>query len=250
MDWNIHSNYKGGLLANSKFAGFPEAGVKFFRSLERNNRREWFQPRKETFDSQLKAPMVALVESINGELAKFAPDYISEPQSAIYRIYRDTRFSSDKTPYKTHVAASFRRRGMDKHAAASFYFSISHKEVEVAGGVYMPGPEQLLAIRTHMAENYQQFSKIVGNVKLKTLMEELKGDQLSRVPKGFAASHPAADLVRKKQWLFYVTLEPTIVTTPDVFGEVVKRFKVLTPVVEFLNAPLKPRKPSIEDLLV
>src|SRR5438270_5501706 len=100
-----------------KFPGFPQTGLKFLRSLERNNRREWFQPRKETFDNEVKAPMTALVDAINGQLAKFAPEYITGPTQAIYRLYRDTRFSNDKTPYKTHIAASFRKRGLDKHAA-------------------------------------------------------------------------------------------------------------------------------------
>ncbi len=107
------------------FAGFPPEMIRFFRSLKRNNRREWFQPRKHLFEQHVKAPMLELVGAINTELAKFAPEYVTEPKSAIFRIYRDTRFSADKTPYKTHVAASFSRRGGERLGTGGFYFSVS-----------------------------------------------------------------------------------------------------------------------------
>src|SRR6476646_9496914 len=95
------------------FSGFPAEGMQFFRSLARNNRREWFQPRKHIYDEQVKAPMAELVGALCAEMMRFAPDYVAEPAKAIYRIYRDTRFSKDKTPYKTHIAAVFPRRGME-----------------------------------------------------------------------------------------------------------------------------------------
>src|SRR5207244_3382352 len=104
------------------FPGFPSEALTFLRGLARNNRRDWFQPRKEIFETKVKAPMIELVEAVNAELLKFAPDYINDPKKAIYRIYRDTRFSPDKTPYKTHIAAVFPRRGLDRQAGAGFYF--------------------------------------------------------------------------------------------------------------------------------
>ena len=232
------------------FPGFPEEGLKFFRGLEKNNRREWFQPRKEIFDAKVKAPMVALVEEVNRGLAKFAPEYITDPAHAIYRIYRDTRFSGDKTPYKTHIAASFRKRGLDKHAGGGFYFSVSHREVEVAGGVYMPGPEQLLAIRSHIAEHAGEFRKITTASRLCKLMEELKGEELSRVPKGFSTDHPAADLIRKKQWLYYILLSPEIATSGKIADEVLTRFRAMLPFLEFVNTPLRPARTKAAGILL
>jgi uncharacterized protein (TIGR02453 family) len=104
----------------SAFPGFPAEAMTFYRGLARNNTREWFQPRKPVYDEQVKAPMVELVTALNQAMMKFAPDYVTDPAKAIYRIYRDTRFSPDKTPYKTQIAASFARRGMEKHGAAGF----------------------------------------------------------------------------------------------------------------------------------
>jgi uncharacterized protein (TIGR02453 family) len=222
----------------SGFAGFPEQGMQFFRSLARNNRREWFQPRKPIYDEQVKAPMAELVGALSAEMMRFAPEHVADPAKAIYRIYRDTRFSKDKTLYKTHIAAIFPRRGLEKHGGAGLYFSVSPKEIEVAGGVYMPGPETLLAIRTRLADHHEEFRAIIRGRTLRSLVGELHGEQLSRVPKGFPTSHPAADLVRYKQWLFYVMLDPTLATTPKLMPEIRKRFEAMMPFIEFLNGPL------------
>jgi uncharacterized protein (TIGR02453 family) len=215
---------------------FPPEALKFMRDLARNNRREWFQPRKEIFESTVRAPMLGLVETINAELAKFAPDYIADPKKAVYRIYRDTRFSPDKTPYKTHLAAVFPRRGGERGASPGFFFSISAKEIGVAGGVYEPSPEQMLAIRTWLAENHAAFRKTAKAPE--KLMSKLHGESLQRIPKGFPADHPAADLIKMKRWLYYTTLDPAIATTPKLVSELIKRFKVMLPVLEELNKPL------------
>jgi uncharacterized protein (TIGR02453 family) len=220
------------------FAGFPPEGLKFFESLARNNRREWFQPRKLIYEEQLKAPMTELVTALTAGMMRFAPDYVADPAKAIYRIYRDTRFSKDKTPYKTHIAAIFPRRGLGKHSGGGLYFSVSAKEIEVAGGVYMPEPETLRAIRTHLAEHHEEFRKIVKARKLRTLLGELHGAQLSRVPKGFPCDHVAADLLRYKQWLVYAMLDPKLATTPRLLPEVRQRFEAMVPFLEFLNRPL------------
>lgn len=236
-------------MRRSVFPGFPREAITFFRGLARNNRREWFQPRKEIYETQVRASMAALVEELNRELARFAPAYVTDPRKAIYRIYRDTRFSNDKTPYKTHIGAIFTRRGLDKHAGAGLYFAVSAKEVEVAGGVYMPGPDQLFAIRGHLAAHADEFRKLAKARPLRSLMGDLHGDALSRVPKGFDPNHPAAGLIRMKQWLYYVILDPHLATEPQLFPEVLKRFRVVIPLLEFLNAPLirrQRRDPLVE----
>ena len=224
------------------FEGFPPEALRFFRALARNNRREWFQPRKELFDQHVKEPMLALVTAINGELARFAPDYVTEPNKAVFRIYRDTRFAYDKTPYKDHIAASFGPRGLQKKGAGSFFFSVNHKEIEIAGGVYHPSPEAMLAIRTHLSETHEEFRRLLANRKLRGLLGELKGETLSRVPKGFDAAHPAADLIKHKDWILFDSLDPAPATTPGLLTELVARFRAIAPVLDYLNTPLRARK--------
>ena len=227
----------------SAFAGFPAEGLAFLASLRRNNRREWFQPRKAIFEEKLKQPMRELVGAVNSAMRSFAPDYATDPDKAIYRIYRDTRFSPDKTPYKDHIAASFSRRG-DK-SGAGYYFAISHKEVGIGGGIYMPEPETLLAIRQHLAERHEEFRKIAGARAVQQLFVEVQGEQLTRVPKGYPHDHPAADLLRLKQYLLYVELPPDLAATPALYTEVVKHFRAMTPFVEFLNTPLRGKRREV-----
>src|SRR5690349_6202789 len=102
------------------FPGSSPEAMQFFRGLARNNRREWFQPRKPIFEQEIKQPMHDLVEAVNGAMRSFAPDYVTEPAKAVYRFYRDTRFSKDKTPYKDHIAASFDHRGLAGQGGAGF----------------------------------------------------------------------------------------------------------------------------------
>jgi uncharacterized protein (TIGR02453 family) len=218
------------------FSGFPPEALKFLRSLERNNRREWFQPRKETFDQKVKAPMTELVEAVNAELQKFAPAYINDPKKAVYRIYRDTRFSADKTPYKTHIAAVFPKRGMNKHAAGGFYFHLAPKAIGLAAGSYMPGPEELLAIRTWMLDHHVEFRKAARGPE--KLWGKLHGEEMSRCPKGFDPAHPANDLIRRKSWVYWCEIDVALAESPQLQKEIVKRLKAAAPLVEMLNAPL------------
>lgn len=211
---------------------FPAEALTFLKALEKNNTRDWFQPRKDVFDRALKAPMIEFVEQINAELLKFAPEHITEPKKAVYRIYRDTRFSKDKTPYKTHLGAIFPRRGLGKDSGAGFYFHVSAKGVGVACGAYAPGPEQLSKIRHFIAANEAAFRK------KNKLMGALQGDTLQRPPKGFHPDDPAIDLIKKKQWYCWVELDAKLATSPKLKSEITKRFKEVAPLVELLNKPL------------
>jgi uncharacterized protein (TIGR02453 family) len=230
----------------SVFPGFPAEGLEFFRKLQRNNRREWFQPRKATFETTMKQPMRELVSAVNDSMKGFASEYVTDPDKAIYRIYRDTRFSKDKTPYKDHLAASFPRHGMPE--GAGFYFAVSHKEVAIGGGIYMPAPATLRAMRGHVAAHHLQFRKIISTRTVRQLFQGLQGEQLTRVPKGFCREDPAADLLKYKQFLLYVELAPELATTANLYPEVVKHFRTIAPFLEFLNAPLaRKRKPLLPE---
>lgn len=221
----------------SRFPGFPPEALDFFRGLARHNNRDWFQPRKPIFEEQVKRPMRELVEALNGALQGFAPEYITDPDKAIYRIYRDTRFSKDKTPYKDHIAASFHRRGTGPHKYGGYYVEVSQRNVGVGGGVYMPDPDVLLAIRRHIAENHAELRKILAAKPVRKLLGEMWGEQLARVPKGFCSTDPAADLLRFKSFILYTELPPDLATSRKLHGEVLQRFRVMKPFLDFLTAP-------------
>jgi uncharacterized protein (TIGR02453 family) len=220
------------------FTHFPPATLKFLAQLKRNNNRDWFNEHKATYETAIKAPSLAFADAMNAGLARVAPAYITEPKQAVYRIYRDTRFSADKTPYKTHTAFLFRRSNMGKHDSGSFYVGISPDGVELGGGVYMPGPEQLMAIRLHLAGHHKRFEKLLANAKLRQLAGELKGTALTRPPKGFDTGHPAGEWIRRKQWFFFQTLPATLATSPELIPVLSKAIGAMIPAVEFLNEPL------------
>lgn len=224
------------------FPGFPPEARTFFEELERNNNREWFQPRKERFEQFVKAPMLELVSVVNQGLERGLSDYTTEPKKAMLRIYRDTRFSADKTPYKTHMAASFSRRGLGEMGASGLFFSVNHKRIELAGGVYDPRPETLLAIRNHLAATHMQFRKAIQRPKLRKLMGELKGEELTRAPKGFQPDDPALDLIKKKRWVFHVMLSASLLTTAELAPEIIARFRIMQPVLDHLDQPLLAKK--------
>src|SRR6266481_4392674 len=181
----------------STFPGFPPDAITFLRALRRNNRREWFQPRKEKYEASIKSPMLELIEALNHEFARFAPDYITPPEKAVYRIYRDTRFSPDKTPYKTHIAGIFPRHNAVKRGGAVFYFHFTATDLLAFAGVYAPDRDELKAYRNLLQE----------------LTGGLQGEQLSRMPKGFPLDHPAEELLRQKQWYVECSLDVKLVTS-------------------------------------
>jgi uncharacterized protein (TIGR02453 family) len=220
------------------FKGFPKESLKFLRSLRRNNNREWFQDHKTIYESALKQPMCDLVEAVGVAFETFAPEMVASTKASVYRIYRDTRFSKNKAPYKTHVAAIFPRKGLDKHRGAAFYLHVSPEELLIGGGVYMPLPEDLQAIRSHIAENSTAFLTILRGAKFRKLFGTLGGEQLSRVPRGFSAEHPAADYLRHKQFLAARTLKPEVATTSDLYDVVIETFRGMLPLVRFLNEPV------------
>jgi uncharacterized protein (TIGR02453 family) len=231
---------------NAKFPRFSPDAIKFLRNLGKNNKREWFQPRKHQYEELIKAPMVQLVERLNDEFAKFAPQYVTIPQKAVFRIYRDTRFSANKAPYKTHVAAIFPLQNTPKNYGSAFYFHFSAKELLVFGGVWSPEREELLAIRTLLQESYQEFQELLRDRKLRSSVGKLKGEELMRTPAGFPVDHPAESLIRKKQWYLEATVGVDLITRPKLLPELVKYFRLMLPVVDFLNRPFarKTEKPK------
>ena len=224
---------------------FTPNALKFLRGLKRNNDREWFEPRKPIYEKELKAPMLAVVEAINHALLDFAPDNVQPPAKAMMRIYRDIRFSPNKAPYKTQVAAWWSRHGLEKTSGGGFYFSVSPTALTVAAGVYMPEREQLLAIRRHLLEHHAELRALLNSRKLKSKLREFEGNRLTRPPKGFPADHPAIDLVLCRQWGVAATLPAEIATTPALVNEIVTRFRLAAPIIALLNAPLvgKPKRP-------
>jgi uncharacterized protein (TIGR02453 family) len=166
--------------------------------------------------------------------------------ACLFRIYRDTRFSADKKPYKTHVAAWWSHQGLEKTSGAGYYFHIDAKEVVIAAGAYMPEKDQLAAIRHWLLDNHLEFRKLLQKPAVRKTFSEFEGNALTRPPKGFPKEHPALDLIRCRQWGLSTTLSASAALDPGFAAELIRHFRLAAPVVDALNTPiaaaLAPRK--------
>src|SRR5437867_10972020 len=161
------------LMDKRAFSAFPKEGLQFLRSLKRNNNREWFQKHRGNYEQHVKQPMSDLIEALHADFQKFAPEMTASPKVSAYRIYRDTRFSKDKSPYKTHVAVVFPRSGLGKHEGAGLYLHISTQELLIGGGLYMPLPEDLNAVRNHIVDHPDRFFAILEHDRFRKIFGSL-----------------------------------------------------------------------------
>ena len=215
----------------------PEA-LTFLRNLARHNDREWFTPRKAVFEAELKEPMLAIVRKVTDAMMDFAPAFVRPAEKCLFRIYRDTRFSANKLPYKTHVAAWWSHQGLEKTSGAGYYFHVSAKDVVIAAGAYMPEKDQLSAIRHWLLDHHAEFRKLLQKPAVRKTFSEFEGNALTRPPKGFPCEHPGMDLIRCRQWGLATTLPADEALKPNFAGTLIRYFKIAAPVVDALNTPI------------
>jgi uncharacterized protein (TIGR02453 family) len=221
-----------------EFSGYSPAALEFLRKLKRNNRRSWFQPRKEIYERELKEPSLALIHAVNVELMRFAPRYVTPPARAMLRIYRDTRFSANKAPYKTHISALFPRTGATRLSGACFYFHFTAEELLVFCGVWNPPADELRLLRAHLAADHARLKKLAAGKTLREMFGAMQGEKLSRMPRGFPSEHPAKELILGKQWYFECTLSPRTLLKHNAASIIAQHFRAAAPFVEFMNQPL------------
>jgi uncharacterized protein (TIGR02453 family) len=217
---------------------FTSKTLAFLRALKRHNDREWFRAHRSGYDEHVRAPLVAVVDSLAADLRRLAPELIASPKASLYRIYRDTRFSEDKSPLKTHVAAVFPCRGLAKHQGAGLYFEVSATHCWIGGGMYMPQTWQLQLVREHIARRYARFRRIVESSDFDQAVGALDGERLQRVPRGFPKDHPAAHHLKFRQFLAGREYPASLAASRRFYSELSKVFRVVAPLVRFLNEPL------------
>ena len=220
---------------------FPPKALTFLRALKRNNDRDWFRARKDQYDTLLRLPMIEIIERLAVDFQIFAPELIATPKASLYRIYRDTRFSENKAPLKTHVAAVFPWRGLPKHQGAGLYFHIALDGVWAGGGMYAPDTSQLQAEREHIAGNIGRLRTIVESPAFRRTIGTLEGEQLQRVPRGFAKDHPAAEYLKYRQFLAGKEFPPRFACSPGFYRGIVGVFRTVAPFIAYLNEPLVKR---------
>jgi uncharacterized protein (TIGR02453 family) len=217
---------------------FTPKTLSFLRSLKRNNDRDWFRARKPEYDRHVRGPMIALIEQLAIDFPRVAPGFVADPKLSLYRIYRDTRFSADKTPLKTHVAAHFPARGVARGEGGGLYIEVAPGGVWMGGGLYMPSSQHLTAIRAQIASTHPRLHKIVTAPAFTNAVGEMTGEQMTRVPRGYPADHPAAHYLRFRQFLGGAEYPAAFATDRRFYAELCRVFSAVAPLVRFLNNAL------------
>lgn len=215
------------------FTGFDRTFFAFLKTLKSHNTREWFTEHKAQYQREVEAPALAFVDAFAPKLKKISPRFVADPRrvgGSMFRIYRDTRFSHDKTPYKTHVGLHFWHDAKDLEGPPSFYLHLSPGECFGGGGCWRPDPATLRKIRLHMTDAPKEWKAVLG------MKMEIEGSTLKRVPAGFPADHPfAVDLMRKDHFASeaYTLADLNSAKFLDRYAETCAR---MTPLMKFLTA--------------
>ena len=216
------------------FDGYPKEGLTFLRQLKKNNNREWFAKHKQEYEDFVKLPMQSLIAELNPMMKSFASDFVIDPKRSLFRIYRDTRFSKNKLPYKTHIAAIFQPTKNWKDSAG-LYLHIEPGEVYLGGGMYMPSSENLKDIRNAIANHPKQFLAVVEEKDFKKYFGKIEGEKLKRVPKGFSPEHEMAEWLKMKQFFISYSLPESECYKKSFPKKVCGVFESMMPLVRRIN---------------
>lgn len=235
----------------SAFAGFPAESLKFLRGLKRRNEKVWFEENRPVYERAVKQPLQRLAEELDVQFATLAPEFVAPPKRALFRIHRDVRFSTDKSPYKTHAALwVFHRdagRGVGKsvgeaHGGAGFYFHLEPGASLVAAGYWMPPRPALHIIRDRLLEDHRPFAKLLKAPAFVRRFGDLSVDEpgvkLKRMPRGVDPEHPAGELLRFNSFTASRALTDAEALSPTLVASVMKDYAVLLPMVRWLNGAL------------
>ena len=227
-------------VASTTFQGFRPEAIQFLADLAANNDRDWFQPRKNDFERLLKQPLEALVTELAARFAKRGLPLRADPKRSIFRIYRDTRFSKDKSPYKTNVGASFPwiegGAGTDAHSHASGgYFHFQPGEMFFGGGMYMPDRERIEAWRKKVLNDPDSVHRALEDPGFTAVFEHVNAhDPLKRVPTGYPADHPDAELLKMRDVVFGRRLSDEEALSPGLPDVIADGYAAATPVFRLL----------------
>lgn len=214
---------------------FTPALFTFLEELRLHNDRDWFERNRDRYVRDVRDPMLRFVGDVGPVLKRLAPKLVADPRpvgGSLFRIHRDTRFSRDKTPYKTNAAASFRHAaGRDVHGPG-LYVSLAPGEVEVGGGVWHPEPEPLRLIRTAIAEKPASWRRALAVPGLDRL--EWWGESLARTPRGFAEGHPLDAWLRRKDFAAGVSLGERDALAPDFLDRCAEAWRPLVPAMKVM----------------
>jgi uncharacterized protein (TIGR02453 family) len=213
----------------------------FLRELKQNNDRDWFARNKDRYERDVRQPLLRFIADFAKPLGRLTPHLVADPRpqgGSMFRIHRDTRFSKDKTPYKTHASAQFRHRlGRDVHAPG-FYLHLEPGRVFGGAGLWRPEPDALAAIRRALVTRSADWRKAVSGRAFRASCT-LEGDFLMRPPRGFPPEHPLIEDIKRKDFIALTRWSDRDALAPGFLGEFTAFCKASMPLMRFLARAIK-----------
>jgi uncharacterized protein (TIGR02453 family) len=216
--------------------------LQFLRTLKKNNNKPWFDANRPKYEAA-KADFIQFIQRVIDTHGKKDPAIHNlVAKDCLFRINRDIRFSKDKSPYKTNFGAAMNRGGKQTTSSAGYYFHLEPGQTFTGGGIWMPGPEFLRKVRQEIDYNFDEFRKIIGSKKFKSVYGDLSHEaeyKLVRLPKGYEADNPAAEYLKLKSFIASIEIKDADLTSKDLVKKTVNAFETLQPVVEFINQSME-----------
>ena len=213
---------------------FTPESFAFLRELRENNNREWFAQNKQRYEREVRDPALRFISDFGPHLSRIAPRLVADPRRSMFRIYRDTRFSRDKSPYKTHVGIHFfHEKAKAAASVPGFYLHISPGECFAGAGIWHPDPGSLAKVRQAIA------AKSPDWLRIKKSKLPIEGGSLKRPPRGFAADHPLIDDLKRTDFITSVRLKDSDLTSPSFLASFDRACKKMTPLVAFVAKSLR-----------
>jgi uncharacterized protein (TIGR02453 family) len=225
----------------TEFRGFPQDLFVFFEELKLNNERKWFNDNKARYYESVVNPITEFVVCMAPRLKQISRHYVADPKphgGSMFRIYRDTRFSKDKTPYKTHAGVHFRHEAGKNAHAPGFYVHLATDGLFYGGGIWAPPSPQLNRIRDFIADNARSWARI-SNAKKVREVGGVKGDSLKRPPRGFDAEHVHIEDLKRKSFYVMTEADPRTALEPGFIDDVTVAFRRAAPLARFVTGALE-----------
>jgi uncharacterized protein (TIGR02453 family) len=224
----------------TEFKGFPKDFFGFFEDLNNNNNRAWFNQNKNRYYESVVNPISEFIVCMAPRLKKISRHYKADPKphgGSMFRIYRDTRFSKDKTPYKTNAGVQFRHEAGKNAHAPGFYVHLAADGLFFGGGIWTPPSPQLSLIRDYIADNARSWARIVNSKKVREA-GGIKGDSLKRPPRGFDAEHVHIEDLKRKSFYVMSEADASAALRADFIDEVTEAFRRAAPLNRFITGAL------------
>ena len=223
-------------MAGSRYASFKPETLKFLKQLKKNNNRDWFNENKTRYEEDVLDVALHFIQSMQDPLEKIAPHFTAIPKrmgGSLMRVYRDTRFSKDKTPYKTNIGIQFRHELAKDVHAPGFYVHIDTESVFLGVGMWRPDSQPLAGIRQRIADKPKAWTDVINNSTFKRNFE-LGGTSLVRPPKGFDKEHPLIEDIKRKDFIAVKNMTHEDALNPRFQQKVENSFKAASDYMQFI----------------